>query len=97
MIQYRERHSLLRKALAMISSILLLGAMVSGAPAADGPGPDATDLASYKAAAAGVGRDRAAHVRLALWCEAHGLTAERIKHLSLAVLYEPTERAGTRA
>ena len=30
------------------------------------------------------------HVRLALWCEAHGLTAERLKHLSLAVLYDPS-------
>ena len=31
-----------------------------------------------------------AHVRLALWCESHGLTAERLKHLSLAVLYDPS-------
>ena len=31
-----------------------------------------------------------AQVRLALWCEAHGLTAERLKHLSLAVLYDPS-------
>ena len=38
----------------------------------------------------GRGRARsAAHIRLALWCEAHGLTAERLKHLSLAVLYDP--------
>ena len=29
-------------------------------------------------------------MRLALWCEAHGLTAERVKHLALAVLYEPS-------
>jgi Pretoxin HINT domain len=78
-----------RKGAAMIASVLLLGAMVAGAPAADGPGPDASDLASYKAAAAGVGHDPDAHVRLAIWCEAHGLTAERMKHLALAVLYEP--------
>ena len=30
-----------------------------------------------------MGHDLAdAHVKLALWCEAHGLTAERIKHLA---------------
>ena len=37
-----------------------------------------------------VGRDAEAHVRLALWCEAHGLQAERLKHLALAVLTDPT-------
>ena len=63
--------------------------MVAGAPAADGPVPDPSDLASYKAAAAEVGHDVTAHIRLALWCEAHGLTPERMKHLALAVLYEP--------
>src|SRR5262249_20323528 len=31
-----------------------------------------------------------AQVRLALWCEAHGLPAERMKHLALAVLYDPS-------
>ena len=36
--------------------------------------------------AAGQGRqDADAQVRLALWCEAHGLRAERMKHLALAV------------
>jgi tetratricopeptide (TPR) repeat protein len=49
-----------------------------------------TDLADYQTARSKVGRDADAHVRLALWCEAHGLTAERIKHLSLAVLYDPS-------
>jgi Pretoxin HINT domain len=74
----------------MISSILLLSVMIAGAPGADAPGPEPKDLASYKAAAAGVGHSADAHVRLALWCEAHGLTAERLKHLALAVLYEPS-------
>ena len=35
------------------------------------------------------GRDADAHVRLALWCEAHGLHAERLKHLAIAALIEP--------
>ncbi len=43
----------------------------------------------YKSTATEAGRDPNAHVRLALWCEAHGLSAERIKHLSLAVMYDP--------
>ncbi len=49
-----------------------------------------TDLAGYQAAKSTVGRDADAHVRLALWCEAHGLTAERLKHLSMAILYDPS-------
>ena len=36
-----------------------------------------------------MGRDADAHVRLALWCEAHGLHAERLKHLAIAALIEP--------
>ena len=36
------------------------------------------------------GHDAKAHVRLALWCESHGMTAERMKHLAMAVLYDPS-------
>ena len=68
MIQYLPTF-FFRKGAAMIASVLLLGAMVAGALAADGPGPDASDLASYKSAAAGAGHDASAHVKLALWCE----------------------------
>jgi hypothetical protein len=46
-------------------------------------------LAAYNAARVKVGRDPDAHVRLALWCEAHGLQSERLKHLALAVLTDP--------
>ena len=35
------------------------------------------------------GHDARAHVRLALWCEAHGMTAERMKHLAAAVAPRP--------
>jgi hypothetical protein len=49
--------------------------------------PDAR--AAYEAARARAGRDADAHVRLALWCEAHGLEAERLKHLAIAVLADP--------
>jgi hypothetical protein len=47
------------------------------------------DLAAYEALRAKIGADAAAHVKLALWCEAHGLDAERLKHLALAVLNDP--------
>ncbi len=47
-------------------------------------------LAEYRKAEAEAGRDPDAHVRLALWCEAHGLEAERVKHLALAVLQKPS-------
>ena len=48
------------------------------------------DLAAYRQATSKVDKTADAHVRLALWCEAHGLTSERLKHLSLAVLYDPS-------
>src|SRR3954469_9107810 len=49
----------------------------------------AQDLTAYEAARENVGRSAEAHVELALWCEAHGLKAERLKHLALAVLLDP--------
>ena len=56
----------------------------------DSPAARSADLTNYQAAKNAAGHDALAHVRLALWCEAHGLTAERLKHLSLAVLYDPS-------
>ncbi|SIO43120.1 HEAT repeat [Singulisphaera sp. GP187] len=49
----------------------------------------ASHFSDYEAARANVGRDPDAHVRLALWCEAHGLQAERLKHLAIAVIANP--------
>ena len=61
------------------------------------PGPDEAakkaDLSAYQDARARVGRDADAQLRLALWCEAHGLSAERIKHLTLAILINPDNAA----
>ena len=51
-------------------------------------------MAAYEAARARAGRDADAHVRLALWCEAHGLEAERLKHLAIAVLADPSHATG---
>ena len=50
-------------------------------------------MAAYQAAKAQAGRDADAQVKLALWCEAHGLSAERIKHLTLATLLDPSNAA----
>jgi tetratricopeptide (TPR) repeat protein len=41
--------------------------------------------AAYDAAQAKAGKNAADQVQLALWCEAHGLNAERIKHLNQAI------------
>jgi hypothetical protein len=57
--------------------------------AAAPPASDTSDLAAYEKARATIGRNADAHVKLALWCEAHGLQAERLKHLALAILIEP--------
>ncbi len=54
--------------------------------------PDDTQ-AAYQAAKAHAGRSPAEQIRLAYWCEAHGLTAERARHLALAVLADPTNAA----
>jgi hypothetical protein len=55
-------------------------------PTAGGP---ESDRAEYQAVSAAAGRDAPAQVKLALWCEARGLSAERVKHLALAVLADP--------
>jgi hypothetical protein len=70
----------------MIYLVLLTSAIIAGTLSCEGTDRDRPELAVYKSAAAVARRDPDAHVRLALWCEAHGLTAERQKHLSLAVL-----------
>ena len=64
-------------------------ALVAGALIAlDGPDP-AANLTEYRRAQAAAGRDAEAHVRLALWCESRGMTAERAKHLALAAMIAP--------
>lgn len=72
---------------ALLLSAVLLGA--DGPPSAMKPAENPA-LLSYREALAKTGKRADEHVRLALWCEARGLTAERLKQLSLAVLYEPT-------
>jgi Pretoxin HINT domain/HEAT repeats len=72
----------------MVHAILLCFAMLGdgGKPAETTP----ADRAAYEAAQAKAGKNAAAHVQLALWCEAHRLTAERITHLTEAVSLDPS-------
>ena len=74
----------------MVHTILLSCALaIAGEPQ---PDSSARDRAAYEAAAAKAGKNSAAHVQLALWCEAHGMTAERLKHLSLAASLDPANQ-----
>ncbi|WP_406694312.1 polymorphic toxin-type HINT domain-containing protein [Singulisphaera sp. Ch08] len=78
-------HALPRNAATTILALLV----AAGSPPASVVGGNPADMAAYEAAKAQVGRDPDAHVRLALWCETHGLKAERLKHLAIAVIANP--------
>jgi hypothetical protein len=68
--------------------LCLLLAAVSSVAGFDGPlpAPDAT----YEQLRAAAGRDAEAQVKLALWCEAHGLEKERLRHLAVATMADPS-------
>ncbi len=72
----------------MLSVVLLCAGLLAESPPAASP-----DYATYEAASAQARRDPGAHVKLALWCEAHGMNSERLKHLALAVLIDPKNAA----
>ncbi|WP_406698930.1 HEAT repeat domain-containing protein [Singulisphaera sp. Ch08] len=72
--------------LAALLTSSALALILAGPPTEN---TEASDLTAYEAARAGIGPDSDAHVRLALWCEAHGLQAERLKHLAIAVIANP--------
>src|SRR6476620_11809268 len=76
----------------MVGTLLIGCTLLASAPDGTTPTPD-PDRKTYEAAQAKAGRDPAAHVRLALWCEAHGLNAERLKHLGIAVVADPKNAA----
>src|SRR5262249_8033991 len=70
------------QALVLCIAVLGDGAKLTELPAAT--------RAAYDAAQAKAGKNAAAQVQLALWCEAHGLTAERVKHLTEAISLDPS-------
>jgi hypothetical protein len=67
-----------------------LVAAAPGGPGADARADRAVLLQQYEEARAHAGRGADAQVGLALWCEAHGMDIERVEHLALALLYDPT-------
>jgi hypothetical protein len=68
----------------MVPTLLICAGLLAAGP------PDApSDLASYQMAKAHAGHNPRAQVRLALWCKAHGMEAERLEHLARAVLADP--------
>jgi hypothetical protein len=68
---------------------LCAGLMMVFPSEADQANPAGLNLA-YQEARSKAGRSSDEQVKLALWCEAHGLSNERLNHLSLAVLADPT-------
>lgn len=70
----------------MFATILVVAALL---PLASDESRSPALLAEYQAARTRAGRDSEAHVKLALWCESHGLKAERTTHLAIAVLNDP--------
>lgn len=70
----------------MFSALLLMGVGLCCATG-DGPAPD--EHAAYEAARAEAGRDPESHVKLALWCEARGMAAAAVRHLTSALLADP--------
>ncbi len=52
-----------------------------------------TDRSEYQAAATRAARDAGAQLKLAVWCEAHGMDAERLKHLAEALAIDPQNAA----
>jgi Pretoxin HINT domain len=70
-------------------STLILGVGLLAANPVESAISSPEELAAYESARKSAGRDTAGQVKLALWCEAHGLSAERVKHLALAVLSDP--------
>ena len=76
----------------MFPAILVSVACLAGEPGAApnvGSQSKTIDLTAYEETRAKMGRGPDAHVRMAIWCEAHGLNSERLKHLAIAVLTDP--------
>ena len=70
----------------MVSTTILCAVLLGAGPSA--PAAEVRD--DYETARAEARRDPDAHVRLALWCESHGLEPERLRHLAMAVMLNPS-------
>ena len=74
----------------MVHTVVIVLGLVVSSPV-EPAGTTASDLKTYEAVRAKAGRDSLAHVRLALWCEAHGLAAERVSQLAQAISIDPAQ------
>lgn len=72
----------------MICAILLCCALLGDEP--NPVGAIAGDRAVYETVRKKAGNDARDQIKLALWCEARGMAAERVKHLALAMLLDPS-------
>ena len=73
---------------SLIFAAILAGVLAVAGRAGDIDSRSPSEQEAYAKAAAAAGHDPVAHVRLALWCEAHDCSTERAKHLALAVKYD---------
>jgi hypothetical protein len=73
----------------MFAAIAVGSLLLSSSPAPPGAEALPGDFAAYRVVVARAGTDATANVRLALWCEAHGLEAERSRHLAAALEADP--------
>lgn len=71
--------------------MIALGMVCAVFAFADGRKLTTSEQRTYDAAQAKAGMDAEVQVKLALWCEARGWSAGRLKHLALAVLIEPDQ------
>ena len=71
----------------MVHLALVYAGLLAGL-AGDAP-PSSQDLQTYEALERKAGDGPQAQVKLSLWCEAHGLNTERLKHLGQAILADP--------
>src|ERR1700733_6574668 len=71
----------------MVNAVLLCASLL--VVQVGDPPARAHDFKTYDSLKAKAGKDPQAQVKLALWCEAHGMNGERLKHLAQAVLSDP--------
>ena len=69
--------------------VVCLGLLLTFSPSQGATDGSTSPQAEYLSRKATVGLDAESQVRLALWCEEHGLTAERLEHLKAAIAKDP--------
>ncbi len=73
----------------MVHVTLLIAGLISTSPVEPSKALS-ENLKTYQVEKAKTASDSGAQIRLALWCEARGLEPEKLKHLAIAVLRDPS-------